>query len=191
MKETIRLYALQQAPVPELLERDGVVFSKPEYVSRKYGESAQVFLNNYSWFVNEARKIVPPPEGAEYPYWAFRDLYNIDSADASAEDGFMTLDVPLDMAVFFDAADWNRIMQFRYLGTDEEERAFNKELQAYGVTAFKAMTTQYYPDIRMKITDSWKRLFVHDEEVRAGDYSGCPGGVQAGLWCIRREWLSK
>ena len=75
---TIRLYSFQTDVVYQVLKRDGVCYSKEEYVRKKYKESAKVFINAYGWFVKEAQHIAPKPEGAEYPYWAFTDLYNVD-----------------------------------------------------------------------------------------------------------------
>lgn len=51
----------------EIIRREGVCFSRPEFISKKYGESAPLFLTAYSWFVREAAKIVPPPPGASFP----------------------------------------------------------------------------------------------------------------------------
>lgn len=64
---TIRLYSFQTDVVYQVLKRDGVCYSKEEYVRKKYKESAKVFINAYGWFVKEAQHIVPKPEGAEYP----------------------------------------------------------------------------------------------------------------------------
>lgn len=72
--DTIRLYSAQADAVLQVLERDGVSFSKAEYVRGKYGESAPIFLTAYSWFVSRMEKIVPRPQGAEFPYWAFGAL---------------------------------------------------------------------------------------------------------------------
>ena len=44
--------------------------------------------------------------------------------------------------------------------------------------------------MKRKITDSWKRLLIHDEDIRNGDESGVRS-VQAGLWCIKKEWLKE
>ena len=50
------------------------------------------------------------------------------------------------------------------------------------------MSTAFYPQQRQEILDSWQRLFRHHAALLAGDRTGV-GGVQAGLWCIRREWI--
>ena len=70
-RDTVTLYSPQSDAVLRVLERDGVCFSRAEYVRRKYGESAPIFLTVYGWYVSRAAVLVPPPEGAEYPYWAF------------------------------------------------------------------------------------------------------------------------
>ena len=185
--ETIRLYALQHHPVPEILRRDGVCFSKPEYVSKKYDESAKLFLHNYSWFVSEAKKLVPLPEGAAFPYWTFCDAYNLErGSDPSC---FLTLDVPKDQAVFFDAADWTRIMRLEPLGEPASVKAYKEELSARGINAAKAALTPYYPDLHERLLKSWTLLFRHHDKVVSGDLSCCTGGVQAGLWCLKWDWL--
>lgn len=44
---TIRLYSFQTDVVYQVLKRDGVCYSKEEYVRKKYKESAKVFINAY------------------------------------------------------------------------------------------------------------------------------------------------
>ena len=96
-------------------------------IRKKYKESAKVFINAYGWFVKEAQHIVPKPEGAEYPYWAFTDLYNVDQ---TGDGHVLTLDVPIGEAILFDMFDWTKIMQMHYIGENEsEESAFSEELR--------------------------------------------------------------
>ena len=169
-----------------VLERDVVCFSRAEYVRRKYGESAPIFLTVYGWYVSRAAALVPPPEGAEYPYWAFANSRDL---DATMGGQVLTLEVPADQAVLFDLYDWNRIVQLGYLGLDrEEERRWRRELSLQGLREYDVMSTAFYPQQRQEILDSWQRLFRHHAALLAGDRTGV-GGVQAGLWYIRREWI--
>ena len=62
--DKVILYAAQADAVLKAIERDGRCFSREEYVRRKYGESGPIFLTVYRWFVKEAAKLVPKPEGA-------------------------------------------------------------------------------------------------------------------------------
>ena len=182
----LTLYAAQAAPVLAALERDGVCHSRAEYVRKKYGESAPVFLTAYNWFVEQLPRFVPKLEGAEFPYWAFRELYSLDQAGTA---GVLKLQVPADQVVLFDIGDWTKIMQMRYIGTDAaDERRFAKELSARGLRWEQVMMTAFYPDLKQQILDSWQRLFrYHEALLRGEDCSGIR--VQAGLWELRREWV--
>ena len=182
----LTLYAAQAAPVLEALARDGVCHSKAEYVQKKYGESAPVFLTAYNWFVQQLPGYVPKPPGAEFPYWAFRELYSVDQTDTA---GVLKLQVPKDRAVLFAVEDWTKITQLRYIGKDAaDEQAFAKELAARGLNWNQVMLTAFYPDLKQQILDSWQRLFRYHEALLRGE--DCGGiRVQAGLWELRREWI--
>ena len=183
---TITLYASQADPVIEAIERNGVCYSKEAYVRKKYQESAKIFTTAYSWFVREMEKYVKKPDGAEYPYWAFREAYNVDQ---SMGGNFLTLEVPLDEVLLFDMYDWNKILCLKYLGEDEaDELAFQAYLKQRGVREMDAVLTGFYPELKQKIMGSWPRLFRHHEQIRAGEESGAKS-VQAALWQIKKEGI--
>lgn len=182
----LKLYTAQTEAVCGVLLRDGVCFSREEYVAKKYGETAPGFLTAYRWFAREAPRLVPRPEGAQLPYWAFADLYSV---EASGPSRVLTLEVPRDQAVLFDLYDWNRVLQLGYLGEDEADtRAFRRELTLRGLREYDVMTGSFYPELRQAIEASWQRLFRRHAALLSGDRSGV-GGVQAALWCIRKEWI--
>lgn len=182
----MKLYSSQRKNVIEILEREGVCFSRREYVLRKYQETAPIFTAAYDWFVAQARQIVPKPPSAEYPYWAFADRYNIENFDDS---GVLTLEVPKDEAVFFDMYDWNKLLCLEYLAeSEEDERRFRKKLADQGVRrGSDLILTNFYPLLRREVEKSWQRLFRHHERIKNGDSEGV-GSVQAGLWQIKQEW---
>ena len=181
---TIKLYSSQTDVVLEAIQRDGVCYSKAEYVRRKYQESAPIFLTAYSWFVSQMPKYVEKPKDAEYPYWAFADLYSVDQSDH-----ILNLIVPKEEAVFFDVMDWNKIMRLSYIGeTPEEEKAFFEDMALRGLNWNDVMLTTFYPEWKQKIIKSWERLFRHHEQIKTGDYSNVHS-VQAGLWRIKKEWM--
>lgn len=181
----IRLYTAQADVVVQALRRDGVCFSREAYVRRKYQESAPIFVTAYAWFVSQLPRYVPKPAGAEYPYWAFQELYSVDATGACVQ----TLDVPKNEAVFFDVMDWTKIMRLSYIGeTPEEELCFQEELRSRGLSGNDVLLTGFYPEYRQKILTSWSRLFRHHQRILAGDTTGAHS-VQAGLWQLRREWL--
>ena len=185
-RDKITLYSPQSSQVAEIIRREGVCFSRPEFISKKYGESAPLFLTVYSWFVREAAKIVPPPPGASFPYWAVADPKSV---DRSAGGELLVLSVPADQVILFDLYDWNKILQLRPLTDDpREEKELLQELSLRGLDLNKVMLSGFYPDFRERIMESWQRLFRHHQALLQGDCSGV-GAVQAALWCIRREWV--
>ena len=183
--DTVTLYTVQSDAVLAAA-RGGAAFSREEFVARKYGESAPIFLTAYRWFAAEAQKRVPRPAGVGLPYWAFG---SVQSVDRSGGGSLLTLEVPRDQAVFFDMYDWNRVLQLKYMGENEkEERDFRDELARRGLRESDVVLSRFYPELRQKIIESWDRLFRHHENIRRGDLTGV-GAVQAALWCIRREWV--
>ncbi len=193
--DRITLYTAQAGPVLAAIEQDGRCFSKREYVERKYEESAGIFLTAYDWFVSEAKKRVPRPEGAQFPYWAFHDLYSLDGSSGCRP---MTLQVPLDEAVFFDVYDWNKILCLKYLGdSEEEERDFVRKLEAQGIRETDVMLTPFYPVLKREILSSWSRLFRYHEGIASGEIElekktetkNRPKSIQAALWQIKKEWI--
>lgn len=180
---SIRLYTAQADAVMLELAKNGFCRCREEYVSRKYAESAKGFLTAYRWLAQNAVRFVPRPEGAELMYWAF-----IDKNYVTMSDNVLTLDVPSENVLLFDYAKWNRILQLNYIGTSPaDETRFSKELSLRGINAYTAMTTDFYPDIKQRVTESWQRLFddVNDFSSRQGDDAR---PKQAALWEIRTEW---
>ena len=183
---TMRLYTSQTDIVLKAIEKDEVCYSKKEFVRQKYLESSNIFITAYSWFVKEAEKIVPKPEKAEYPYWAFKDLYNTDD---SLGGNILTLEVPLDNAIFFDLFDWNKIICMKYIGVcEEDDIKFREKIKKLGLKETDIMLTNFYPELKAQIMESWKLLFRHHENIKIGNMDGI-GGVQAGLWQIKKEWI--
>ena len=178
-RATITLYTAQSAAVRRELEETGVCVCKEVYVRQKYGESAASFLFAYRWFANEAERLVQRPAGAELPYWAFADWYRVESSA-------LQLEVPRNEAIFFDLYDWTRILQLRYLGeSEEEEKAFGRELAARGIRESDVLLTPFYPNLRAVVLQSWQRLFRFHTAIQAGCCQGVRG-VQAAIWQIKK-----
>jgi len=184
---TVMLYSSQSEAVVNFLGRDNICFSKREYVVKKYGESAPIFVAAYGWFALEAEKYLPKPEGAEYPYWAFRDLHSV---EPSTDSRILQLCIPTDEAVFFDMYDWNKILCLQYIGeTKTDEARFRQMLADYGIRKESdVILTNFYPDLKRQVQVSWQRLFRHHERIKAGDTAGVES-VQAGLWRLKKEWI--
>lgn len=184
----VKLYTSQSDIVLNTIENEGVCYSKKEFVLKKYFESAPIFITAYSWFVKEAEKIIMKPENAQYPYWAFKELYNLDD---SGYGNVLKLNVPLEEVIFFDLFDWNKIICMKYIGNcKKDEIEFKETLKKLGLKETDIMLTNFYPELKQNIMESWKRLFKHHENIKNGNEEGV-GGVQAGLWRIKKEWIEK
>ena len=183
--KTVRLYSAQDTPVLEAISKNGVCFSKAAYVQRKYGESAPVFMTAYSWFVQKAEALVPKPPGAEFPYWAFLHVSQVDLSS----DRLLHLEVPADQVLFFNMYDWIKILQLSFLGENEkEEKAFQERLTLRGVTPTQIMLTNFYPDLKQEIYLSWERLFRHHQALAEGQQLP-EVTVQTALWQIKKAWI--
>lgn len=183
----VKLYSPQAEAVWQAVMEDGIAFSRREYIVKKYEESAGIFLAAYDAYIREAEKIVPRPDEKAYPYWAFTTLKQV---DLSGGGRVIELTVPACEAVFFDQYDWYKVLRLSYIGESEsDEEAFQRKLEMRGIRdSSEAVLKPFYPDIKREITGSWKRIFRHDAAIKSGDLSGVKG-VQAGLWCIKKEWL--
>ena len=63
-----------------------------------------------------------------------------------------------------------------------DEKRHKELLEAYGVSDTQAYMSQFYPEIKREIRESWKRLF--DDDIQIGS-DGCYGNI----WEVRREWV--
>ena len=68
----ISLYSAQSKIVKEVIDREGVCYSKREYVRDKYQESSAIFLTAYDFFVKEARNLVDLPETGRSSLFLYR-----------------------------------------------------------------------------------------------------------------------
>lgn len=184
---TVKLYASLNDSVIEIIDRDGTCFSKKEFIKKKYEESSNIFITAYSWFSREASKLVEKPEDAEFPYWVFKDISNLERFPNTS---ILELEVPVDEVVLFDMHDWNKVLSLEYIAKDDgDDKEFKNLLKQYGIKHDSdIMLTNFYPQLKKKITDSWSKLFEHHNKIKSGDYIGVKV-VQAALWQIKKEWI--
>lgn len=193
-RDSVILYSPQAEPVWDAVLNEGTAYSRREYIYKKYEESAGIFLAAYDAYIREAEKLVTRPEPWAYPYWAFASMQQVDQSGGGR---VMKLSVPVEQAVFFDAYDWYKVLRLSYIGDNEaDEASFSQELQRRGIRdTSEVILKPFYPDLKRKVTDSWKKIFRHDETIRKalinGEVQEIDGvrAIQAGLWQIKKEWL--
>lgn len=92
--------------------------------------------------------------------------------------------------VFFSLYDWNRILCLSYMGeTEKEEKEFRQTLLEYGIRRESDLIlTNFYPELKRQVMESWNRLFSHDQAIRKAISENQPlSGVQAGLWVHKKR----
>ncbi len=175
------LWTVQDKRVLEELLSSGCYRVKRSYVMKKYGESAWIFQTAYDFFIRELRSRIAAPEGAESPVWLFSDSRSLFRAEGEI---LMRLEIPREELLFFDARDWNRVLNLSYLGGEEERERFRRELLRQGIRSEESVfQSAFYPLQRAKIQKSWRRLFEAEEEAIGKSYR------QAAVWQLKKEWL--
>ena len=101
-------------------------------------------------------------------------------------DVILELEVDPALLTFISIEKWSAILDYSYIAADEADRNRHRELlKAYGVSSdVKAYMSQFYPEIKREIRESWKRLFE----------AGIPENLDAyygNVWELRKEWIVK
>lgn len=180
----VRLWTRQDVRFLDAIKKEGVFYAKREYIEEKNKELTSYFIKLYDWFVTEASKIVPRPEGAQYPIWcSVNSEYMLRGAHGNI---LIELSIDEEKIVYFDSPKWDLVLNHNYIAKDlEDQRNFEQELKRRGITNSFALLDEYhqkfYPDMAQKVMKSWTRIFdvnKNDENIFA---------VQANIWEIRPE----
>ena len=121
------------------------------------------------------------PADVEFPVWvSFRQ-----DATMLPEKGRVILELEIEESLItrVNFTKWGMILNYSYIPADKADEKRHKELlEAYGVSDTQAYMSQFYPEIKREIRESWKRLF--DDDIQIGS-DGCYGNI----WEVRREWV--
>ena len=180
------LYTSQNQRVIDKLLQNGRHVVERTFIKEKYGETSQVFLQAYSWYRQNAEQVVERPEDAESAIWTFLDMKYL---DYSADSQILKLRVPLEKIVFFRMSDWNKILNLRLLGTDEEQADYYAKLKKFNI-AYEGdvYTTAFYPHLKTELVQSWRKLFQYDKKIK--ETKELPfEDIQEGIWEIRSSWI--
>lgn len=181
----IKLWTRQHKDVAKELEDQGIVRIKKEHIEGKMDTISNYYLGLYDWYVRHAEKIVPRPEGVQYPIWLST------SADLMLQplEDTVILEVEVDkkLVIITDMNKWGYVVNHFYLPKDDEdEKKHNEELKRNGIGNEASLIMgdkgNFYPLLKNKIINSWTRLF---EPV--GEDSKL---TQATLWEIKKEWVT-
>ena len=176
----IKLWTAQNQIVVDTIQEQGVYQVKKEFIEQKYQQVSDIFLEAYNWYINQAKKLVPKPKGAEYPVWlTTKEKY----LDYFPGERVLELEVDRDKVIIVDNAKWNRVLNLSYIPIDEQDQQeHEEELKRYNLSDdSKAYLSNHYPYLKSKIKNSWDRLF--DNSIQLSDVT------RASLWQIKEEWV--
>lgn len=180
--DKITLWTRQSCAVLKKLQDSGISRVKSEYIDKKYQEAGWSFKIAYDYLKGEMKKVLPPGEGCESPYWLHASK---EGTGIFAESILLEFSVPVDRCFFFDTRDWNRVLNLEYLGSDFETAEFQAELERQGILhASEVFRKPYYPIFKQKIIRSWKKMIKSPEMIEKVN-------LQAAIWELRLEWLCK
>lgn len=170
----MKLWTSQSPEVWRLLEEQGTITVKKEFIRKKYGDCAWSFLIAYDFMAKKLAQKVLPPEGAESPVWLFAD-------PKWAGDDALPMEVPEEEILLFDLRKWYRVLSLSYVGTQQEEAAFDAGLKRQGIRdSSDVFRTSFYPLQKQQIMASWNQIFDLPAEAQYH---------QAACWQLRKEWI--
>lgn len=180
--EKITVWTKQNENVLRELEQNGRYVAKREYVHKDLGEHAYLVLEAYDWLVKHSPAAAMRPVDAEYPVWVSpkKEATMLPSA------GCVILELTLDpsLITMVNIMKWGSILDYSYIPADKADAARHRTLlEEYRVSDPKAYMSQFYPQIKREIIESWDRLF--DDSVDLGN-SDCYGNI----WEIKKEWVT-
>ena len=175
----ITVWTKQHKSVAETLEQKGRYTAKKEIVLNN--EEVKLQIHAYSWLMKAHPDLENKPCDADFPVWvSFRK-----SATMLLSPDTVILELSLDESIItkLNIMKWTKINNLAYIPSDsKDERRHRELLSLYGVSDAKACMTNFYPEIRKEVENSWQRAF--DASVDLGNESSY--GL---IWEIKREWL--
>ena len=177
----ITVWSKQHENVWKVLQETGRYTVKREYIIKDLKEHSELVLDTYEWLVKNGPDYGNKPADVEFPVWvSFRQ-----DATMLPEKGRVSLELEIEESLItrVNFTKWGMILNYSYIPADKADEKRHKELlEAYGVSDTQAYMSQFYPEIKREIRESWKRLF--DDDIQIGS-DGCYGNI----WEVRREWV--
>ena len=180
---TIKVWTKQHENVLKVLEENGRYTAKKEYIISDLGEHAYLVLEAYDWLVKHTPGASERPADADYPVWVSLKS----EATMLPSKGAVILELTLDPSIItmVNIMKWGAILDYSYIPADQQDAARHRKLlEDYRVSDTKACMSQFYPDIKREVVESWTRLF--DDSVSLGN-DDCYGNI----WEIRKEWVTQ
>ena len=179
----ITVWTKQNEAVIDHLEAAGRFIADECYIHRELGDISYIMLFIYRWLADHMPASAARPDDVKFPVW----VSFTKEATMSPESGYAVLELMMQdsMVTHIDATKWTRITNYSYIPISEEDETEHRNyMRELGTDDARAVMTQFWPEARKKIIDSWDRLF--DKSVVLD------GTTEYGLlWEVRKEWVQK
>ena len=182
----VRLWTRQHIKSLDDLKENGVIRIEWEHLNFKFEEISDYIINLYLWFVEQAEKKVPRPEGVEFPIWCSVSEENM--MRPIDDEVVFVIEVNEKDVIYFDGAKWDYVLNHHYVPKDEnDEKEYAEDIEKKGfANTFSFLddkTSHLYPEEKRKVLESWHRIFDIDK----WDIFR----VQANIWEIRPEMIKE
>lgn len=153
------------------LENNGLIRITKEYLEEKFDVISDHIIYLYKWFVNEADKRVPKPEGVEFPIWcSISEEYML---RPTTNEIVYVIEVDKSEIIYYDGMKWDYVLNHHYVPKDEKDaEEYIKDIESKGFrnsySFIDEKTAHFYPEERKRVMDSWARVLI----LISGIYSG-------------------
>ena len=182
--DKITVWTKQNENVVKEIEETGRYIAKKEYILKDLDEHAYLVLEVYDWLVKNTPNTAQRPYDAEYPIW----VSLAKEATMLPSEGTVILELKVDptLITMVNIHKWGAILNYSYIPADEQDAQNHRWLlKEYGVSSdTKAYMSQFYPQIKRDIIESWHRLF--DDSVTLGSDE-----KYGNIWEVRKEWITQ
>ncbi|MBQ6440625.1 MAG: DUF3841 domain-containing protein [Mogibacterium sp.] len=176
----ITVWTKQNKAVLNQLNAKGRFIADESFIRRELEDTADIMLFIYRWLADNM-PAADRPDDVLFPVWVSFEK----EATMFPEPGYAVLElrVDSDKVTKLDIAKWTRITNYAYIPADKADEAEHKRiLEQYGTDNASAVMTQFWPELKRKIIDSWSRLF--DDSIVLGSTNAY--GL---MWEVRKEWI--
>lgn len=179
----IKVWTKQHENVIKELKNTGRYIAKKEYIIMDLQEHADIVLEAYQWLTKNGPDINNKPEDVEFPVWV---SFSRDSTMLLSEKTIiLELELEESLITKIDIIKWGMILNYAYLPENEsDENRHKKLLEDHRISDTQAYMSQFYPQIKREIIESWKRLFYYDKNIKKNnsEYYG-------NIWEIKEKWI--
>lgn len=180
----VTLWTRQDIKSLDEIKEKGRYRVKRKYIEQQFEDIAEYYIKLYQWFVDKAGKMVPKPDGVEFPVWCSISEENM----LKPIEGTVVYVLEVDEAevIYFDGRKWDYVLNHLYIPKDEEdEKSYMKDMERKefkdSFSFIEGKYANFHPLEKKKVMESWMRVFeIEDWNIF---------DVQANIWEVREDMI--